>query len=109
MGKNIIGVIGLGYVGLPLSIAFSKKHKTFGFDINSKRVEQLNNGIDSTEEANLNELTNQIKNDLVLTSDIQKLADCNIYIITVPTPITQFKTPDLTYLISASQTIGSIK
>ena len=108
MGKNIIGVIGLGYVGLPLSIAFSKKHKAFGFDINSKRVEELNNGIDSTEEANLNELTNQIKNDLVLTSDLQKLANCNIYIITVPTPITQFKTPDLSYLISASQTIGSI-
>ena len=108
MGKNIIGVIGLGYVGLPLSIAFSKKYKTFGFDINSKRVEQLNNGVDSTEEANLTELTNQIKNDLVLISDFQKLADCNIYIITVPTPITQFKTPDLTYLISASQTIGGI-
>ena len=77
MGKNIIGVIGLGYVGLPLSIAFSKKYKTFGFDINSKRVEQLNNGVDSTEEANLTELTNQIKNDLVLTSDLQKLANCN--------------------------------
>ena len=108
MDKNIIGVIGLGYVGLPLSIAFSKKYKTFGFDINSKRVEELNKGIDSTDEANLTELKNQIKNDLVLTSDLQKLDGCNFYIITVPTPITQFKTPDLSYLISASETIGSI-
>ena len=108
MGKNIIGVIGLGYVGLPLSIAFSKKYKTFGFDINSKRIEELNKGIDITEEANLNELRNQIKEDLVLTSELQKLYDCNIYIITVPTPITKFKTPDLSYLISASKSIGSI-
>ena len=108
MDKNIIGLIGLGYVGLPLAIAFSKKYKTFGYDINNKRVEELNNGIDSTDEANLNELNNQIKTDLVLTSDFQKLSDCNIYIITVPTPITQFKTPNLSYVISASQTIGSI-
>ena len=53
MDKNIIGLIGLGYVGLPLSIAFSKKYKTYGFDINSKRVKELNNGIDNTNEANL--------------------------------------------------------
>ena len=108
MRKNIIGIIGLGYVGLPLSIAFSKKYKTFGFDINKKRVEELNNGMDSTDEANLSELKNQIKTDLVLTTNFQKLSDCNIYIITVPTPITQFKTPDLSYLISASENIGSI-
>ena len=61
MRKNIIGIIGLGYVGLPLSIAFSKKYKTFGFDINKKRVEELNNGMDSTDEANLSELKNQLK------------------------------------------------
>ncbi len=108
MDKNIIGLIGLGYVGLPLSIAFSKKYKTFGFDINVKRVEELNKGIDTTDEARLSELKNQINNNLVLTSDSKKLSDCNIYIITVPTPITQFKTPDLSYLISASKTVGSI-
>ena len=108
MVKNIIGLIGLGYVGLPLSIAFSKKYKTYGFDINSKRVKELNNGIDNTNEANLSELKKQIKNDLVLTSDFQKLSDCNIYIVTVPTPITQYKTPDLSYLYSASKNIGSI-
>ena len=108
MDKNIIGLIGLGYVGLPLSIAFSKKYKTYGFDINSKRVKELNNGIDNTNEANLSELKKQIKNDLVLTSDFQKLSDCNIYIVTVPTPITQYKTPDLSYLYSASKNIGSI-
>ena len=107
MDKNIIGVIGLGYVGLPLAIEFSKKYKTYGFDINTKRVDELNND-DITEEADYTELINQIKNDLVLTSDLQKLANCNIYIITVPTPITQFKTPDLFYLISASEAIGSI-
>ena len=73
-----------------------------------KRVEELNNGMDSTDEANVSELKNQIKTDLVLTSDYHKLSNCNIYIITVPTPITQFKTPDLSYLISASEAIGGI-
>ena len=83
MDNNIIGLIGLGYVGLPLSIAFSKEYKTFGYDINTRRVEELNLGIDSTDEANVSELINQIKNNLVLTSDIQKLSTCNIYIVTL--------------------------
>ena len=64
MDKNIIGVIGLGYVGLPLAIEFSKKYKTYGFDINTKRVNELNKGLDTTNEANLSELKKQIKNDL---------------------------------------------
>ena len=108
MGKNIIGIIGLGYVGLPLSVEFSKKYQTYGFDINDFRVEELNKGIDSTGEVATNDLINQIKNDLHLTSDIQELKNCNIYIITVPTPISSSKSPDLSYLIKASKDVGNI-
>lgn len=108
MGKNIIGVIGLGYVGLPLSIAFSKKHKTFGFDTNSKRVEQLNNGIDTTHEADIGNLTKQLNQGLEIVSTIESIKDCNVFIVTVPTPITNFKTPDLSFLESASSSLGKI-
>ncbi len=108
MNKKIIGVVGLGYVGLPLSLAFSKKYKTFGYDIDDKRVKQLNCGVDITEEVDLNELKNQISNNLEITSNLQKISHCTIYIITVPTPITKFKTPNLNFLISSSEAIGSI-
>ena len=108
MGKQIIGIIGLGYVGLPLSIEFSKKYKTFGFDINKKRVEELKKGIDKTGEAEISELNNRLKKGLVLTSDLDRINECDIFIITVPTPITKFKTPDLSYLISASKAVGGI-
>ncbi|MEK9613762.1 MAG: nucleotide sugar dehydrogenase [Flavobacteriaceae bacterium] len=108
MGKNIIGVIGLGYVGLPLSIAFSKKYKTFGFDTNSKRVEQLNNGIDTTNEADIGNLTKQLNQGLEIVSTIESIKDCNVFIVTVPTPITSFKTPDLSFLESASSSLGKI-
>ena len=108
MNKKIIGVVGLGYVGLPLSLAFSKKYKTFGYDIDDNRVKQLNCGVDITEEVDLNELKNQISNNLEITSNLQKISHCTIYIITVPTPITKFKTPNLNFLISSSEAIGSI-
>ena len=108
MDKNIIGVIGLGYVGLPLSIAFSKKYKTFGFDTNSKRVEQLNNGIDTTHEADIGNLTKQLNQGLEIVSTIESIKDCNVFIVTVPTPITNFKTPDLSFLESASSSLGKI-
>ena len=103
-----IGIIGLGYVGLPLAIAFADHFNVVGFDINQQRVLDLNQGIDSTGEADLNLLQKATESKLQLSSDLQDLAACNVYIVTVPTPITQFKTPDLTYLISASKMIGSI-
>ena len=108
MDSHKIGIIGLGYVGLPLAIEFSKKHETIGFDLNQKRIEELNKGVDSTNEANLEELKTQLANKLTLVDDLEKIKTCNIYIITVPTPITKFKTPDLSYLLSASHAIGSI-
>jgi len=108
MDSHKIGIIGLGYVGLPLAIEFSKKYETIGFDLNQKRIEELNKGVDSTNEANLEELKTQLVNKLTLVDDLEKIKTCNIYIITVPTPITKFKTPDLSYLISASKSIGSI-
>ena len=103
-----IGIIGLGYVGLPLAIAFADHFNVVGFDINQQRVLDLNQGVDSTDEADLKLLQKAIENKLKLSSDLQDLAACNVYIVTVPTPITQFKTPDLTYLISASKMIGGI-
>ena len=108
MDSYKIGIIGLGYVGLPLAIEFSKKYKTIGFDLNQKRIDELNKGVDSTNEANLEELKTQLANKLILVDDLEKIKTCNIYIITVPTPITKFKTPDLSYLLSASNAIGSI-
>ena len=108
MDSYKIGIIGLGYVGLPLAIEFSKKYNTIGFDLNQKRIDELNKGVDSTNEANLEELKTQLANKLILVDDLEKIKTCNIYIITVPTPITKFKTPDLSYLLSASNAIGSI-
>ena len=103
-----IGIIGLGYVGLPLAIAFADHFKVVGFDINQQRVLDLNQGVDRTDEADLKLLQKATATKLRLTSDLKDLAACTVYIVTVPTPITQFKTPDLTYLTSASKMIGSL-
>jgi len=103
-----IGIIGLGYVGLPLAIAFADHFNVVGFDINQQRVLDLNQGVDSTDEADLKLLQKATENKLKLSSDLQDLAACIVYIVTVPTPITQFKTPDLTYSISASKMIGGL-
>jgi UDP-N-acetyl-D-galactosamine dehydrogenase len=83
--KNIIGVIGMGYVGLPLAVAFGKKQKVVGFDINDKRIKELANGYDNTNEINLKNLKN-LKN-LNFSKNIDDLKKCNIYIVTVPTPV----------------------
>ena len=106
MANKKIGVIGLGYVGLPLAIAFSEHFSVVGFDINQKRVNELNRGEDTTDEADLNALKKGLESRLILSANAQDLDDCQIYIVTVPTPITQFKTPDLSYVKSASSLIG---
>ena len=97
-------VIGLGYVGLPLAVEMSKHYKVVGFDISKHRVEQLCNGLDATKEISQHELENA--KDLILTVDLNELAPCNIYIVTVPTPIDNSKKPDLRPLLAASELIG---
>ena len=101
-----IGIIGLGYVGLPLAIEFSKKFSVIGFDINEERIKELKNGKDYTNEADESDLK-KAKN-LSFSSDIKKLKNCNFYIITVPTPIKKNNQPNLAPLIQASNTVASI-
>ncbi len=101
-----IGVIGLGYVGLPLAIEFGKQYPTVGFDINESRVEELEDGTDSTLEATSEELTSADK--LSVTSNADDLADCNFYVVTVPTPIGEGNRPLLTPLRNASETISKM-
>ena len=108
-----IGIIGLGYVGLPLAIEFSKKFKVFGFDINSNRINELLSGIDSTNESDLEALAlvskaTQSNVGLTLSYEIEELKACNVYIVTVPTPINKFKAPNLKPLLDASKMIGKI-
>jgi UDP-N-acetyl-D-galactosamine dehydrogenase len=100
-------IIGLGYVGLPLAIEFGKKYKVVGFDINVARVDELNKGNDRTQEADLEgmKFAMNLSGDagLSFSSNIAGLKDCNVYIVTVPTPIDFFKAPDLKPLIKASE------
>ena len=108
MKKIKIGIIGLGYVGLPVSVAFSKKYKVVGYDINLARTTSLNNFVDSTHEISKIKLKTALRKNLSITNDIEKLRDCNIYIITVPTPINSDKTPDLSALLNATKSVGKI-
>ena len=108
MKKIKIGIIGLGYVGLPVSIAFSKKYKVVGYDINLARTTSLNNFVDSTHEISKIKLKTALRKNLSITNDIEKLRECNIYIITVPTPINSDKTPDLSALLNATKSVGKI-
>ena len=111
-----IAVIGLGYVGLPLAIEFAKKYDVLGFDINISRVDELSQGMDRTKEANLEDLNNLIaskkqdksKIGLWFSANKEDLRNYNTFIVTVPTPIDQFKAPDLTPLIKASEMLGGI-
>ncbi len=99
-----IGLIGLGYVGLPLAVAFGRKYPTVGFDVKKSRIEELEGGTDSTLEASDEELASADK--LRFTADAEDLADCNFYVVTVPTPIGNGNRPLLTPLRDASETIG---
>lgn len=101
-----LAVVGLGYVGLPLAVEFGKKREVLGFDINQKRVDELISGKDSTLEVAPQDLKQAAK--LSFSTKSQDLAKCNVYIVTVPTPIDEYKQPDLTPLIRASETIGQV-
>ena len=106
--KVKIGIIGLGYVGLPLAVEFSNKYKTIGYDINKKRINELNNGVDSTLEVSTENLNKALSNNLFLSSKIDDLTHCNFYIITVPTPTNKNNSPDLRPLLNATKTVGNI-
>lgn len=101
-----IAVIGLGYVGLPLARLFSTKYKTVGFDLDTRRVQELNSGNDRTLEISEQLLSEAIGNGFVCTSDANMLNKCNFYVVTVPTPVDINKNPDLTALYKASETVG---
>lgn len=106
--KNKICVIGLGYVGLPLAHAFSEKYPVVGFDIAQWRIDELRNGHDRTLELDKTQLQEALTNGMTFTLNIDDIRDCNIYIVTVPTPIDKHKKPDLAPLIKASETIGKV-
>jgi UDP-N-acetyl-D-galactosamine dehydrogenase len=114
LSKKKIAIIGLGYVGLPLSVAFAEKYKVIGFDVNNQRVKDLINGYDSTFEVE-NQILNSVLDidnsrnfGLFITTDKDFLKDCNIYIVTVPTPTDKHNRPVLTPMIKATETIASI-
>ena len=106
MKKYKICIIGLGYVGLPLALEFSKYYTTIGFDIDSERINELKEFNDRTNEVDENILKNIDKNKLILTDNDIDISESNIFIITVPTPVDKNKKPDLTPLISASKCVG---
>ena len=109
LNKNKIAIIGLGYVGLPLAVEFAKIYKTVGFDINQKRVNDLNNNIDLTLEVSSSALGMVLNSgNLSITNTIANLSSCNIFIVTVPTPVDKNNRPILTPLELASQAVGSI-
>lgn len=101
-----IGVVGLGYVGLPLAVEFGQKVDTVGFDVKQQRIEQLEAGIDVTDEADKGQLESAVK--LRFCSKPEGIKDCNFMIVTVPTPVDDSKRPDLSPLVSASRMIGSV-
>lgn len=110
-----IAIIGLGYVGLPLAIEFGKKYRVLGFDISQSRIDELGSGKDRTNEADLEELKftmnlfiSSKEKGLTFSSSISDLINYNVYIVTVPTPINQFKAPDLTPLLKASEMLGKV-
>ena len=101
-----IAIIGLGYVGLPLAVAFGAKYQVVGFDTNSERIANLKNGLDTTLQCTSQEIANASK--LVFTHDLSQIKDASIFIITVPTPVTKDKQPDLHLLRTASKMVGEV-
>lgn len=106
LSNKKLAIIGLGYVGLPLAVEFGKKRSVVGFDINTSRINALNAGHDSTLEVSDDELSSS--KGLFFSSSVNDLSACNVYIVTVPTPIDAHCQPDLTPLIKASETIGKV-
>ena len=101
-----IAVIGLGYVGLPLAVEFGKQFQTIGFDVNTNRINALRDGVDATREVTSAEM--DAADRLTFTDDLEAIRGCNVYIVTVPTPVDDYKMPDLSPLIAASETVGAV-
>ena len=101
-----LGILGLGYVGLPLAIEFAKKRKVIGFDVNKKRIDELKSGLDKNLE--FDKKTIDASKNLHFSNNDEDLKSLNCFVITVPTPIDKFKKPDLKLLIKASELIGNI-
>ena len=108
MKNSSIGIIGLGYVGLPLAAAFASKYQVIGFDINEKRITELNKGLDSTNEITPEQLNKVIGSSLKLTTVLDDLSECTVYIVTVPTPVTSSKSPDLNPVIKATESVSKV-
>jgi UDP-N-acetyl-D-glucosamine/UDP-N-acetyl-D-galactosamine dehydrogenase len=106
LSSACIGIVGLGYVGLPLAVECGKQFRTLGYDIDPRRVDELQRGTDVTLEVATDELGDS--RHLTFTADLKALADCNVYVVTVPTPIDAHKRPDLRYLRRASESIGHV-
>lgn len=104
--KCRIGVVGLGYVGLPLAVEFGKHFETVGFDVKARRIDELRSGRDSTLEVTSKELASADR--LTFTTDLDELKRCRVYIVTVPTPIDEYKRPDLSPLVGASTSVGKV-
>jgi UDP-N-acetyl-D-galactosamine dehydrogenase len=104
--KIKISIIGMGYVGLPLAVSFAKNNEVIGFDLNKKRINDLKKGLDETFEISKSSILHSKK--LTFSTNLNDLKKSNCYIITVPTPIDRFKNPDFSFLISASNLVGSI-
>ena len=108
MSNKKIAIIGLGYVGLPLAHAFGFKYSVTGFDISKSRIDELKEGLDRTLELSRQQMEEAISNGIKFTDSIDDIKNCDIYIVTVPTPIDKHKTPDLMPLLKASQTVGRL-
>ena len=101
-----IGIIGLGYVGLPLAVEFGKKYDVVGFDLKESRIAELRAGKDSTLETSPEQLS--VARLLRFTTDYHDLAECNRFIVTVPTPVDEHNAPDLSPVLSATTTVGKV-
>jgi len=107
LNKIKLAVVGLGYVGLPIAVEFGKKRKVVGYDYNNKRISQLKNFVDITNEVSKKELK-AIKKKVYFTSNPSEISSCNFFIITVPTPVKKNNVPDFSFLILASEMIGQL-
>ena len=108
MANKKIALIGLGYVGLPLAHAFSDKYEVVGFDIAQWRIDELNSGHDRTLELSDDQVKEALDKGMKFTADLNEISDCNVYIVTVPTPIDSSNRPDLTPLIKSSESVGKV-